>query len=141
MSILDGQELFDELSARTNRYAAVQIIAREARKRAEATGNYISHSEALSWVLTGHKPDKLVRAEKYGKMSPLDENIQDLVEEYLANVDVNAVKVAVRESIKQTIRNKNLVYVYNNISDSYRRGRVRVITRLLWDKIQDQFLR
>ena len=140
MSILDGQQMFEELSERTNRYAAVYMIAKEARRRAEKCNNLISHAEALSWVLTGTKPETLVRAEMRGQSMSDNSNIQDFIDSYISLVDDREVAEAARDSINQTIREANLVYMYSKIQDEPRRSRVRIITRMLWDQISKQFL-
>ena len=140
MSILDGQKMFEELSERTNRYAAVYMIAKEARRRAEKCNNLISHAEALSWVLTGNKPETLVRAERRGQSMFDDSNIQDFVDSYISLVDDCEVAEAARDSINQTLHESNLVYMYSKIQDEPRRSRVRIITRMLWDKITKQYL-
>lgn len=140
MSILDGQQMFEELSERTNRYAAVYMIAKEARRRAEKCNNLISHSEALTWVLTGNKPETLVRAERRGQSMSGNSNIEDFIDSYLSLVDDREVADAARDSIQQTLREANLVYMYINIQDEPRRSRVRIITRMLWDQIRKQYL-
>lgn len=135
MSITDGQETFEKLAAQTNRYAAVYMIAKEARKRAEQCNNLISHSEALSWVLTGEKPKKLVLAEKRGQSMIPQSYFRTAVHNELVEIEDDEVRQALALSLKLTRKNQNLVYVYNQIQDEPRRARVRILTRMIWDKI------
>lgn len=135
MSITEGQETFERLAAQTNRYAAVYMIAKEARKRAEQCNNLIDHSEALSWVLTGEKPKKLVLAEKRGQSIVSQSYFKTAVRNELVEIEDDEVRQAVAFSLKLTRKNQNLVYVYNKIQDEPRRARVRILTRMIWDKL------
>lgn len=135
MSIVDGHETYEALAEKTNRYEAVRMIAAEARKRANQCNNLISHSEAISWVLTGEKPSKLVVAERRGKNLMSDSLVTDILQDTLCMIDDIQIQRAVESSVKKTIRAKDLVYTYNNIQDESRQARVRVLTRMTWDKI------
>lgn len=135
MSIVDGQETYKVLAEKTNRYAAIRMIAAEARKRANQCNNMISHSEAISWVLTGEKPKKLVLAEKRGQSIIPQSYFNTVVHDELVEIEDDEVRQAVACSLKLTRENQNLVYVYNKIQDEPRRARVRILTRMIWDKI------
>lgn len=56
----------------------------------------------------------------------------DRVEDYLCGVSDSEVADAVRISYAKSLEYNNLVYVYDKVHDKYRRAKVRIILRMLW---------
>jgi hypothetical protein len=134
--IYNEHKIFEEY---VNRYGSVfgacNAIAFKARKRAEATDNLVMHSEAISWVLSDVEPliiqDFAQTRRKYcsSVCISVTQSVLDLVND-------TEVKDAVEASIKESRRKKHLLYIYKDISDIYKQGRVRVLCNIIWDKLQ-----
>lgn len=110
-------------------YAAVNLIASEARKLATQYDNKILHSEAIDWYLTGNKPKIL--NDKY-KLYTSSNYVRSYVDEVLSYVDDIGVCESVRHSISASRSSNHLIYVYKDVSDDFRQARVRVLTRIIW---------
>ena len=115
---------FKELEQSLGTYAAINIIAQQAREIAMSLGNRITDSDALSFAARGELPD------------PKDypDHRLDRVKEYLTYIDDIAIKSAVLSSYEESLLKNNLVYKYNTIEDEPRQAKVRVIMNILWDK-------
>mgnify|MGYP004655945107 FL=1 len=111
-----------------NRYQAVRCIASLARSLVKQYDNRILDSEALSWILTGERPDII---DDDGNLKPHKSTIS-YMDDILSSVDDDEVVDAVKCSISESKKQENLVYLYNNISDSSRQTRVRVLVRIIW---------
>lgn len=141
MSIIDGQEKFRELSKeRGNTYAAVLDLGRSAKEITRKYNNTISASRAISWLLTGEKPEELNKEEE--SRQPLTEKaIQIIISDTLASVDDLSVCKAVSVSVWRSVYLKNLVYEYNGIEDKQRMSRVRVLVNMIMGEIgEDSWL-
>lgn len=127
MSLEHDAEFRQQLEHCDNIYIEVQHIMKEARKLAASCGNNILHSQAISSVIRGGSIE----------YAPPVSNAQD---EYEANhirelfcyIDDKSICDAVYDSFYESKKAKHLIYVYNNIEDSSRKSRVRVLTRMLW---------
>ena len=62
----------------------------------------------------------------------IDEYESKYIKELFMYIDDKDIKDAVYDSFYDSKLKKNLVYVYNNISDAYKKARVRILTRMLW---------
>lgn len=116
-------------------FAACNVIASKARNLAETNNNIVMHSEALSWVLTGDRPKILDDYEK-SKRKFRSSICIDITQDTLSLVNDTDVKDAVETSIRQSRREKHLIYIYKDISDIYKQGRVRTLCNIIWDKLQ-----
>lgn len=101
-------------------------ISNQARSLADRSGNSILHSEAISMVLNGDQTDIISDDEI------IDEYESKYIKELFMYIDDKEIKDAVYDSFYDSKSKKNLVYVYNNISDIHKRARVRILTRMLW---------
>ena len=110
-------------------YSATIYIAKEARRRAEATDNLLLHSEAISWVITGEKPSILSTVDN---LPTKDNYIQSQVNETLKYIDDLGVAESVKLSINSSISNKHLIYIYKDVPNDHQQARVRVLTNMLW---------
>ena len=101
-------------------------VSNQARSLADRSGNSILHSEAISMVLKGEQTDIISDDEL------IDEYESKYIKELFMYIDDKDIKDAVYDSFYDSKLKKNLVYVYNNISDAYKKARVRILTRMLW---------
>lgn len=129
MPINDFGRLHEFVEAYGNPYLAVKHIGQMARRVAEKYDNRILHSEAISWIVNGEKPDMI---DDHGKLPPKHNYIQSYIDEILSYVDDDNVCEAVRSSYIDSETHRHLIYNYNDISDTYRQARVRVLTRMIW---------
>lgn len=131
MSIIDGMEEFYRIRDASNIYAATRIIGDDARHIAESYDNRITHCEAISWRLTGIKPDTLnipIRTSKCIKKQKYA-----LLEDLLSDISDHRIRSSVRQSVKHYQDTHNLSYIYANVSDAPGQSRVRVLTRYIID--------
>lgn len=101
-------------------------VSNQARSLADRSGNSILHSEAISMVLKGEQTDIISDDEL------IDEYESKYIKELFMYIDDKDIKDAVYDSFYDSKLKKNLVYVYNNISDVHKKARVRILTRMLW---------
>lgn len=116
-----------------SRFAAVVYVSELARIHAKRAHNRILESEAISWVLTGDKPqilNNMEHANTSRSRLKLDYILDKLC--YVEDIDV---RDAVYSTLKYSIQASHLIYVYNNIKDVYRQSRVRVLSNMLWDEL------
>lgn len=135
--MIDNQsEIFDGYVATYGSpFAACNAISQKARKYAEDNNNVIMHSEAISWVLSGNAPKIIAEYERQNRKYRSSVCIS-VTQEVLELVNDESVKFAVETSIRNSRKQKHLVYMYENISDVYKQGRVRVLCNMIWDKLQ-----
>lgn len=116
-------------------YIACNLISSKARELAERNNNIIMHSEAISWVLSDIKPQILSIYEK-NKQKYRNSVCITVTQEVLELVSDSEVTDAVESSIRQSRREKHLIYMYKDITDAPRQSRVRVLCNIIWDKLQ-----
>lgn len=131
MNFKSYNEHFNEIVSKFNgnRYQAVQYIQKQSRKLLEYTDNRITDSEAITWVLTGEKPDYESR-KTFNEITAKYEDAY--VDEILCYIDDKQVCESIRLSISKSKKSKNLVYRYTKGLDESKKSRVRVVTRIIW---------
>lgn len=112
-----------------NVYKAVNLVAKLARQKAEATNNLVLHSEAISWVLTSETPQILNEVSNPKDCASYS---TAYISDVLSYIDDIQVCDAVRTSLKHSKKEHHLIYLYRDVSDEHRRARVRVLTRMIW---------
>lgn len=114
---------FKELEQSLGTYAAITVMAKQAREISASLGNRIPMAAALSFAACGELPD------------PKDypDHRLDRVKEYLTYVDDIGIKSAVLLSYEESLLKNNLVYRYNNIEDEPRQAKIRIIMNILWE--------
>lgn len=127
MGFNQDRDFLKQLESSPDRYGQVIRVAKEARSLADEYDNNIFHSEALSFVMTGAKPNNKYRY--------ADEYEATVIKEMCCYIDDIEVKNAVYDSFYLSKSHNNLIYEYNDITDLPRQARVRVLTRMLWHKI------
>ena len=134
MNFKSDNEHFNEIVSKFNgnRYQAVQYIQKQSRKLLEYTDNRITDSEAITWVLTGEKPDYESR-KTFNEITAKYEDAY--VDEILCYIDDKQVCESIRLSISKSKKSKNLVYRYTKGLDETQKSRVRVVTRMIWYKL------
>lgn len=115
------------IETQTNKYGLVLATAVEAKKLSEDYENLILHSEAITHVVHGTKP----RLKDITRWESEAFELKDLFC-YIEDVDVCN---AVYDSFYASRETGNLVYKYNNIKEPSTQARVRILLRLLWDKL------
>lgn len=118
-----------------NRYAAIRYVAKKARNLAEKYENVISHAEALTWVLTNEAPNNIL-SYYYRMLELREQGSLSAAKEQIAHILDKNVKNSVIESLRRSIQAGYLIYHYEEVYDSDRKARVRILTNMLWDKIQ-----
>ena len=122
-------EYFLQLSQSIGKFAAINRISSQARAVANMYNGCISHSEALSWVLTGVTPKGLLNRKT------VDEIRDQKITLWINDICDSEVKDSVVASIYASLRVHNLTYIYKNIEIVPKQARVRILTKLLWDYI------
>ena len=115
---------FEELSEINGPFYATIKIAQEALDVCKALPGRIDVSTAIDYISQGKEilpedfPDKRLNSAK----------------EYLSYMLDNEVYDAVLASYEASLGGSNLVYKYLTIEDLPRQARVRILSRILWDK-------
>lgn len=129
MSFKDDSEFRRRLESSPNIYLEIRNAAASARKAAAEYDNKILHSEAITYVIHGTKPNFSY--------------IEDFRDEYTANqikelfccIEDKEVCNAVYDSFYESKKNKNLIFIYNSVSEPGKQTRIRVLTRMLWYRL------
>lgn len=121
--------LADELGSP---YAAVNYVAKTARKLMKEIEYPVMESEAISWVLTGEKPEAKGR-----NRIPFNYDIH-LLDDILSGVDDPEVCISVRESYSASLQAHHLIYCYHMSLDENRKARVRILLNMVWYNIQQE---
>ena len=121
---------FDQLAAALgSTYAAVDYIAKSARRKLKVTNNRILESEAISWVLTGVSPKLRNRIDDVSHIPA------NYVDEILCYVDNENICNSVRDSYAASIQVRHLIYCYQKDLDKHEQSRVRILLRMVWYNI------
>lgn len=118
-----------ELEQSSNVYEVVRNVMDSARELSTRCDNKILHSQAITHVINGTKPDDWISIDFD------DEYEAYQIREMFCYIDDKDICDAVYDSFYKSKKSKNLVYVYNDIVDINRQARVRVLTRMLWYKL------
>lgn len=120
---MNGQKEFENLALEVgSTFLAVNIVASKARQFARSVDNKILDSKAITWALTGIKPESSTATKKY-KSSMYD---------ILAEVSDSRIKKSVIQSVRSS--NTELQFVYDESLTHDERARVRILTRIILDK-------
>ena len=106
-----------------NRYAAIQAISNKAHDNIVSCNGELSASRCITWALYGEKPEYVSRRDSY---------IKEYIYQALCTIDDIDIRDAVEQSMRDSLIRKHLVYNYDNISDTYKQSRIRVICRMIW---------
>lgn len=122
---MQDAEFLKELNACAAPYHLVLQVAKDARSLAEKYDNQILHSEAITHIINSTLPDTsdltYHRTEHEAKV----------IREKFCYIEDKEVCDAVYDSFYESKWSKNLIYIYNGISDPSRQTRVRILTRML----------
>ena len=132
----DNRNLDKYVSLCGSKYAATIFLGKQARKLAEHYDNLITHAEALSWLLSGDAPRGVTHYKELAERK--SQRYLQYVNKHLEGVLDRHVQDAVVESIKISMSNNHLVYVYGEVYNRNKQARVRVITNMIWYEMQDQ---
>lgn len=129
MSLKNDTPTRKKLEQADNIYAEVCKIMTTARSLAMECDNKVLHSQAITHVINGTEP-----AHQF---------VHDFRDEYEAyqirdlfcSIDDEEICNAVYDSFYASKKNKNLIFIYNDITDEPTKSRVRVLTRMLWYKL------
>jgi hypothetical protein len=132
MSWSDDRKLLDYLNRCDDPFRVVVEIAQEARMRAESTMPCMLHSVALTWVMTGVRPEEADRRQAKAVLKKKPQ-----LDDYLYQIDDADIRDAVRQSFYATQRANHLEFKYEKIVNISIQSRVRVLTRMIYDKLKD----
>lgn len=113
-------------------YGAINYVAKRARKLASESEDQILDSHALSWAITGVRPEP----RKYHRPADIVSNAktqEEYLDDLLCYIDDEDVKLSVSESYRCCITCGHLIYFYTEGLDEARRSRVRILTNMVWD--------
>lgn len=113
-----------------NEFVTVNFLVDLTRKIAAKYNYLLLDSEVISWVLTGEQPPVLNKVRRLRKQERIRRNA--LIYDILNYVDDALVKTCVTESIKESIKFQNLVYIYTGVNEKPRQARIRILTRMIW---------
>ena len=128
MSFSKDREFRRQLEASPNPYNEIRKIAAQARALANDYDNEVSHSQALTHALHGTKP---MMKEQYHS-----EREAEIIRDFFCSIEDKEVCNAVYDSYYEGKAKRNLVYVYNDISDESRKARVRILVKMLLRKMK-----
>lgn len=120
-----------------NRFKAVIYISKLARHRRELVHCVITESQAITWVISGIKPEGLYDCInnhlklKNGVVLPPYDRLQYIDDKEL----VECVKLSVKYS-----KITHLVYIYNEITDKNKQSRIRILTNMIVDELHKEML-
>lgn len=124
MSLKNDAEFRQRLESADNRYAVIGQLARDARAMSAQYNYKLLFSTAITHVVHGTDPtDDQYSADLY-------EDYQ--IRELFCTVDDIDVRNAVYDSYFESKKQHHLIYIYNNVCDSGRQARIRILTRQLW---------
>lgn len=133
MSLQDDYKFRKFLETQPNKYGLVLTVAREAKELSEDYDDLILHSEAITHVVHGTKP----RLKDITRWESEAFELKDMFC-YIEDVDVCN---AVYDSFYASKEAGNLVYKYNNITEPNNQARVRILMRMLWDRLDMNYLK
>ena len=113
-----------------NKYVAVSKISQDARKLMTSVGNRILESEAIRWLATGDKPEWLNNSKTNDKRM-----LNQFVTDNTIYILDKQVKQCVRVSLHKSDECNHLIFVYSSDMNEYQKQRVRIICRILWNKL------
>lgn len=128
MSFDKDREFRKQLEASPNPYNEIRKIAAQARALANDYDNEVSHSQALTHALHGTKP---TMKEQYHS-----EREAEIIRDFFCSIEDKEVCNAVYDSYYEGKAKRNLVYIYNDISDESRKARVRILVKMLLRKMK-----
>lgn len=127
--VIDDVRRFEEISSVVgNRYQAVNLISKMARKLGRANSDYqISEPQLIQWVLTGECPytkSQLELRRLVAKNCDLDD--------ILAWVDDLEVCRAVETTYSESLKQRKLLEFIDNGLGTFRTQRVNILLRIAW---------
>lgn len=145
MSIIDGVEHVHRLFDTRNRYAVVYDAAQQSKRLAHKYHDQFSYSVALSWILSGQKPEWLTLVTRSSE-SVYQRTATRIESDYFELIDDNELTQAVHRSLAESRKaqlsnHEDLVYCYDAITDEFRKARVRILTRIIWYRIERELNR
>lgn len=118
-----------------NVYSVVNTISSIARDKYKECNGYILDSEALTWVIQNTKPNHTdINRGNNMQSSKIPYNMMT-VDDILCNIEDVEVKESVKESILRSHESNYLLYYYKDIKDEFKKSRVRIIVKMIWDKL------
>lgn len=127
MNIISDNEHFKVLTKKTsNPYNSITYLATKARQLAKEYDEHILHSEALTHVINGTKPE-LNEACKYNE-------ITDVLADVLELIDDEDILNSVYESVQESLNSNSLIYIYEVPENDIREPRIRILVNIVLDK-------
>lgn len=122
-----GREQFEDLNEiYNNPYITTLVIAKEARRRCKETNYSVLDSQALTWVLTGKKPN-FIDKDEFKEVRKMN-NPEDILN-YISD---EKIKKSVTKSLGKSKSDGHLIYEYDTTLSDEDRRRVTILTNLIW---------
>lgn len=115
-------------------FEAILQVSNSARQEVEKSYHILSSSQALSYVLNQNIPNKMSKIEYKDGFTYADYMISQLADD-LKDIYDETLREAVHESLYNSFRAGYLIYSYKNIDIPQKQGRVRILCKILWDKV------
>ena len=120
-----------------NEYLATMYIAKKSRKLWELGEGTLTIPESIDWAITDIPPKDLEHRKEQKRQREYEQKY-GLLDDIVANIDDNDIKVCVMSSGLLSISLNRLVIDYDFNLNSFQFSRVRVIMRMFWDKYIEQ---
>ena len=115
---------FNSLSKAHGQFYATLVIAKSALEVCKQLPGRIEVSTAIDYVASG----KSINPEDFPN------HRLDVAKDYTLYILDEEVRTAILVSYEKSLACDNLVYDYQSITDEPRQQRVRIVTRILWDR-------
>lgn len=115
-----------------NKFAATNAFIKVVRAISKHYNYVVLDSEVISWLLKGERP-KII--DEYDRLQEkIAEARQADLMDALNYIDDVEVVAAARNSVNSSIDARHLIYLYSNGMTERQQMRVRILTRMIWDK-------
>lgn len=129
MDMKDLEKLKTIEEACGNKYLAIKILSRSARRLGEKNAVYhISESKLLEWILTGKCP---YTKNELAVRKLISENV-DNIYDYLSYVDDEVVCDKVIELYKRSVQKRQLQRCTDKSISPGKQSRINILLRMIW---------
>lgn len=134
MAVHNNKNLDTIVDRYGSRYAATVFVSNEAKRLCSKYNDVISHSEALSWILSGEIPYNIKHYKEI--VEQRSQRPLKYAKERLLDIQDQDVRHAVQVSLENSIHIGHLIYFYQNVHDTYRCSRIRILCNMIWDEMK-----
>ena len=117
-----------------NKFEAILQVSNCARQEINKSYHILNGSQALSYLLSGTLPKKIGKISKSNNFRYSDYLIKQ-VEDDLSDIYDERLRSAVYSSLYKSFENGYLIYDYRDITIPQKQCRVRILCKMIWDKV------